>query len=166
MKGINMSNLFVIGFDDEIKAFEMRAELAKLQREYLIQMEDVVVVTKDENDKVKLHQAINLTAAGAVRGTFWGTLIGMLFLNPLAGAAVGASAGALSGSLADYGISNDFMKELGETLKNNTSALFVLVRKATPDKVIEELKGFKGKVLKTSLTKDKEEELREVLEQA
>ena len=43
MKGINMSNLFVIGFDDEIKAFEMRAELAKLQREYLIQMENVVV---------------------------------------------------------------------------------------------------------------------------
>ena len=56
------------------------------------------------------------------------------------------------------------MKELGETFQPRTSALFVLVRKATPDKVLEELKEFKGKVLKTSLTKDKEEELRQVLE--
>ena len=58
------------------------------------------------------------------------------------------------------------MKELGQTFQPGTSALFVLVRKVTPDKVLEELKGFKGRVLKTSLTKDKEEELRKVLEQA
>ena len=157
-----MSNLVVIGFDDEHKAFEMRATLAKLQKEYLIEMEDVVVVTKDDKGKVKLHQAVNLTAAGAVGGGFWGMLIGMIFLNPLAGAAIGA--GALSGKMRDLGISNDFMKELGETFQPETSALFVLVRKATPDKVLEGLKGIKGKVLKTSLTKDKEEELRKVLE--
>ena len=76
-----------------------------------------------------------------------------------------AATGALSDKLRDIGISNDFMKELGETFKNDTSALFVLVRKVTPDKVLEELKGFKGKVLKTSLTTDREEALREVLEQ-
>ena len=159
-----MSDLVVIGFEDEHTAFEMRAELAKLQKEYLIEMEDVVVVTKDEKGKVKLHQAVNLTAAGAVGGTFWGMLIGMIFLNPLVGAAVGAGAGALSGKLRDIGISDNFMKELGETLRNNTSALFVLVRKVTPDKVLEGLKGFKGKIIQTSLTKDKEEELRAVLE--
>ena len=131
-----------------------------------IEMEDVVVVTKDDKGKVKLHQAVNLTAAGAMGGTFWGMLIGMIFLNPLAGAAIGAGAGALSGKLRDIGISDKFMKELGETFQPETSALFVLVRKVTPDKVLAELKGFKGKVLKTSLTKDKEEELREVLEQS
>ena len=161
-----MSDLVVIGFNDEHTAFEMRAELVKLQKEYLIEMEDVVVVTKDDKGKVKLHQAVNLTAAGAVGGTFWGMLIGMIFLNPLVGAAVGAGAGALSGKLRDIGIGDDFMKALGETLRNDTSALFVLVRKATPDKVLEGLKGFKGKVLKTSLAKDKEEELREVIEKA
>jgi uncharacterized membrane protein len=158
-----MSNLVVIGFDDETTAFEMRAELAKMQKDYLIEMEDVVVVTKDENDKVKLHQAVNLTASGAVGGTFWGMLIGFLFLNPLAGAAVGAGAGALSGKLADIGINDQFMKDLGETFKPGTSALFVLVRKATPDKVLEGLKKFKGRVIQTSLTKDKEEELQKVL---
>ena len=159
-----MSNLVVIGFDDEHTAFAMRAELGKMQKEYLIDMEDVVVVTKDEKDKVKLHQAVNLTATGAVGGTFWGMLIGMLFLNPLLGAAVGAGAGAISGKLSDIGVDDNFMKKLGETFTPGTSALFVLVRKATPDKVLEGLKGFKGKVIQTSLTKDKEEELRKVLE--
>ena len=161
-----MSDLVAVGFDDEHKAFELRATLAKLQKEYLIEMEDVVVVTKDDKGKVKLHQAVNLTAAGAMGGTFWGMLIGMIFLNPLAGAAIGAGAGALSGKLRDIGISDKFMKELGETFQPEASALFVLVRKVTPDKVLAELKGFKGKVLKTSLTKDKEEQLREVLEQS
>ena len=158
------SNLVVIGFDDESTAFEMRAALSRLQRQYLIDMEDVVVVTRDDQGEVKLHQAQNLTAAGALGGSFWGMLIGMFFLNPLLGAAVGAGAGAISGKLTDIGISNDFMKDLGQTISPGSSALFVLVRKATPDKVLGELKQFKGKVLQTSLTTDKEEQLREVLE--
>ena len=108
-----MSNLIVIGFDDEQAAFEMRAELVKLQKEYLIEMEDVVVVTKDGEGKTRLHQAANLTAAGAVSGGFWGMLIGMFFFNPLLGAAVGAGAGALGGKLSDIGISDQFMKDLG-----------------------------------------------------
>ena len=160
-----MSNLVVIGFEEEYRAFELRAELVKIQKEYLLKMEDVVVVTKDDKGKVKLHQALNLTVSGAVGGTFWGMLIGMLFLNPLVGAAVGAGAGALSGKLSDIGINDDFMKELGETLTPGSSALFVLVRKSTPEKVLDRIKGFKGKVIKTSLTLEKEEKLREALEQ-
>ena len=163
-----MSNLVVVGFQDEETAFELRAELAKLQKEYLIDMEDVVVVTRNEKGKVKLHQAVNLTAAGAVGGSFWGMLIGMIFLNPLVGAAVGAGTGAMSGALSDIGIDDKLIKELGETLQPETSALFVLVRKATPDKVLEHLEAFKGKgkILRTSLSKDNEEELRAALEQA
>ena len=161
-----MSNLVVIGFDSEDKAFELRAELVKLQKEYLIEMEDAVVVTKDDNGKVKLHQASNITAAGALSGSFWGMLIGMLFFNPLAGAAIGAGAGALSGKMVDIGINDNFMKELAETFTPGTSGLFVLVRKSTPDKVLAALKGFGGKVLKTSLTADKEEALQKALENA
>jgi len=163
-----MSDLIVISFEDEQTAFALRAELAKLQQEYLIEMDDAVVVTKDDKGKVKLHQAQNLTALGAVSGGFWGVLIGMIFLNPLLGAAVGAGAGALSGALADIGISNDMMKSFAESFKPGCSALFVLVRKATGDKVLAGLSEFtgKGKVLKTSLTKDKEEELRQVIEGA
>src|SRR3954471_6924569 len=161
-----MSNLIVIGFNNEADAFAMRAELAKLQTQYLIEMEDAVVVTRDAKGKPQLHQAVNLTAAGAVGGMFWGTLIGMLFLNPLLGAVVGAGSGALSGTLSDIGINDQFMKELGATLTPGTSALFVLVRKSTPDKVLAGLSAFagKGKVLQTSLTKDKEDELKAFLE--
>ncbi len=137
--------------------------LKEYLKEYLIEMEDAVVVTKDAEAKVKLHQAINLTAAGAISGGFWGALIGILFMNSLLGAAVGAGVGAVSGKLSDIGISDKFMKELADTFKPGSSALFVLVRKSTPDKVVERLKGFGGKVLKTSLTKDKEEELQKML---
>jgi uncharacterized membrane protein len=163
-----MSNLVVLGFNNEADAFEMRAALARLQSQYLIEMDDAVVVTRDRQGKVKLHQAVNLTAAGAVSGTFWGSLIGLLFLNPLLGAAIGAGTGALSGALTDIGISDQFMKDLGATFTPGTSGLFVLVRKSTPDKVLEGLKPFigKAKVLRTSLTKDKEEELRRALEGA
>ena len=163
-----MSDLIIISFEDEQTALGMRAELAKMQKEYLIEMDDVVVVTKDDKGKVKLHQAQNLTAAGAVSGGFWGTLIGMIFLNPLLGAAVGAGAGALSGALTDIGINNNMMKSFAESFKPGCSALFVLVRKATGDKVLAGLSEFtgKGKVLQTSLTKDKEDELKAVIEGA
>ncbi len=161
-----MSDLVVITFTDEHKAFELRSELAKMQKEYLIDMDDVVVVTKNDKGKAKLHQAVNLTARGAVGGSFWGLLIGMLFMNPLVGTAVGAGAGAISGKLTDIGINDKFIKELSEALQPGHSALFVLVKKVTPDKVLERLKGFQGTVLKTSLSADEESELQAILESA
>jgi uncharacterized membrane protein len=161
-----MSDLVVVLFKDPSTAFEMRAALAKMQKQYIIEMEDAVVVTKDEKGKVKLHQAMNLTVAGAASGGFWGMLLGLIFLNPLLGWAAGAGMGALSGKLSDIGIDDKMMKELAESFTEGDSALFVLVRKATPDKVLEGLKEFagKGKVLKTSLKQDSEEALRAVLE--
>jgi uncharacterized membrane protein len=162
----NMSNLVVIGFDKSEDAFAMRTALAKMQTQFLIEMEDAVVATRDAKGSVQLHQAMNTVAAGAVGGAFWGSLIGLLFLNPLLGAAVGAGSGALSGKLADIGINDNFMKELATTFTPGTAALFVLVRKSTPDKVLEGLKEFagKGRVIQTSLTKDDEETLRKAIE--
>lgn len=161
-----MSDLVAVLFEDEHTALEMRAELAKLQKEYLIEMDDVVVVTKDAEGKIKLHQAVNLTAMGALSGGFWGMLIGMIFFNPLLGLAVGAGAGAISGKLSDIGIDDTMMKDMAESFKPGNSALFVLLRKMTADKVLDDLKEFagKGKILRTSLTKDREDQLRKVLE--
>ena len=160
-----MSNLVVVGFDNAADAFQMRGALAQMQARYLIEMEDAVVVTRNAKGAVQLHQAVNLTATGAVGGAFWGTR-SYLFLNPLLGGAVGAGWGALAGKLADIGINDQFMKDLSATLTSGSAALFVLVRKSTPDKVLEGLKPFagKGRVLQTSLTKDKEDELRKVVE--
>ena len=161
-----MSSLVVIRYDDEFKAEEVRLMLQKMQKDYLIDLEDAVVVVKDQKGKIKLHQMYSLTAAGAVGGGFWGALIGLIFLNPLLGIAAGAAAGAISGALSDVGIDDKFMKDLATALNPGTSALFVLVRKATPDKVLEELKGTGGTILKTSLSHDDETKLQAALSAA
>ncbi len=161
-----MADLIVIAYDDIHKAEEVRLKLLKMQGEYLIDLEDAVVAFRDEKGKVRLNQIQNLTASGAVSGGFWGTLIGIIFLNPLLGMAAGAGAGAISGALTDVGINNNFMKEIASGFQNGTSALFVLVRKVTPDKVLAELEGSGGKVLQTSLTHEKEEKLQAALSAA
>ena len=161
-----MSTLIAVGYDDRFKAEEIRLKLLKMQRDYLIDLEDAVVAVKDATGKVKLHQAINLTAAGAIGGGFWGSLIGLMFLNPLLGLAIGAAAGAASGALKDVCIDDNFMKELAATLNPGSSVLFILVRKATPDKVLEEIKGSGGKVLKTSLSHEDEAKLQAALSAA
>lgn len=161
-----MSDLIVVAFKDEATAFEMRAELVRLQKDYLMEMEDVVIVTRNEGGEVQLHQAVNLTASGAVGGGFWGALVGLLFLNPLIGAAVGAGAGALAGRASDIGIDDDFMRDMGKSLDKGGSAVCVLVRKMTADKVMERLSAFKarGRVVQTSLSHDAEAQLRGLLE--
>jgi uncharacterized membrane protein len=161
-----MSDLVIVAFPDEATAFEARAELVRLQKEYLIQMEDAVVVTRDEAGEVRLHQPVNLTAAGAVGGGMWGMLIGLLFLNPLLGAAAGAGAGALSGALADIGINDEFLKDVGKTLDRGQSAVAVLIRKMTADKLLARLDRFreKGRVIQTSLPDDMEAKLKALLE--
>jgi len=159
-----MNTLVAIAYKDPFKAEEVRLTLRKLQREYLLELEDAVVAVKDDKGKVRLNQALDLTAAGALSGGFWGSLVGLIFLNPLMGMVVGASAGALSGALDDYGIEDQFMKDLAATLTPNSSALFVLVRKATPDKVLEELKGTGGTILKTSISNKDEAKLQAALD--
>ncbi|MEO2015638.1 MAG: DUF1269 domain-containing protein [Fuerstiella sp.] len=161
-----MATFVAIKYDDIYKALEVRLTMVDLQRKYLIDMEDAVVAVKNEDGKVKLHQVVHLTAAGAVSGGFWGLLIGLMFLNPLLGAAVGASAGAVSGALSDAGIGDDFMKKLADSLQPNTSVLFVLIREATPDKVVDEIKKHGGTVLQSSLSHYNEAKLQTALDEA
>lgn len=159
-----MSDLLVIAYDDEATAFEVRAELIRMQQEYLLQLEDAVVVTRPEG-KVTLHQPVNLTATGALGGTMWGTLIGLIFLNPLLGAAVGAASGAVAGRLTDIGINDDFIRQVGESVPPGGSAVFLLIRKMTTDRVMQRLEGFgkRGRILRTSLSDADEERLREAV---
>src|SRR6516225_4034657 len=148
-----MSTLVVVAYEDPYKAQEMRIKLLKLQKEYLVDLEDAVVVVRDQKGKVKLHQIFSLPAMGAMQGGFWGTLIGCIFFAPIFGMALGAASGSIAGALADVGINDQFMKELGTTLKPGTSALCVLIRQMTTDKVLADLQGTGGTVLKTNLSK-------------
>ena len=160
-----MTNTFVaVAYDDMYTAQEVRLRLLRMQKEYLIDLEDAVVAVRDEKGKVKLHQINNMTAAGAVSGSFWGLLIGLIFMNPLLGLAAGAAGGALSGALTDIGIDDNFMKHLATELKPGASVLFVLVKHFTPDKVMAELEGTGGRVLKTSLSHEDEAALQAVLD--
>lgn len=160
----SMSDLVVVAYDNEHKAEEVRLTLAKLQQDYLIDLEDAVVVVKRQDGKVKLKQAVDLPVAGAVSGSFWGLLIGLLFLNPLMGAAAGAAGGAIGGALTDVGINDDFMRQLGATLQPGSSALFVLFSKVTADKVLPEISKYGGTVIRTSLSQDDEAALQAILD--
>lgn len=161
-----MANLVAIVYPDEYRAAEVMAALKRLQKEYLLDLEDACcVVRAKDSGKVTLHQAVNLTAAGAAGGALWGTIIGMLFLNPLLGLAAGAAAGALSGKLSDYGISDDFMKQLADTMPPGSSAIFMLVRRATLDKVQPEIAKFGGSLLYTNLSREAEANIQKLLEQ-
>jgi uncharacterized membrane protein len=161
-----MSTLIAIVYPTEAKAEEVRNRLFSLQREYLIKLGDAVIATKTESGKVKLNQIVNTTAAGAAQGSFWGLLIGLLFLNPLFGVAVGAASGALGGALTDVGINDLFMKELAGNLEPGKAALFALAEEMTADKVLKEIEGYGGVVLKTSLDETKEQALRDALARA
>lgn len=161
-----MSQLIAVAFPSEEIAQSTLSKLQALEQSHLVDLEDAAIAVKRKSGKVKLIQTHNLTAAGAIGGTFWGSLIGLLFLNPLLGAAVGAATGAVSGALEDIGINDDFMKVLGENLPVGAAALFILVRSATPDKVIDALRPFEGELIQTSLSHVDEVKLRAALELA
>ena len=157
-----MSDLIVIGFRDEFKADEVLLDLRKLEREYLIDLEDAAIVVRKKDGRVNIKQTQELVTAGALSGGFWGLLIGLMFFEPMLGI-LGAAVGALSGALTDIGIDDNFIQELGNTIEPGTSAIFVLVRKSTPDKVLDDLSKFEGKVLRTSLSHEDEAQLQAVL---
>lgn len=158
-----MSDLVFIGFPTEQKAEEIRHKVLELQREYLIELGDAVVVVKDAQGRIKLNQLMNMTAAGAATGALWGTLIGFIFLMPLLGTALGAASGALGGKFSDFGIDDKFMKEAAGALQPGTAGLFLLIRKMTADKVLADLKGSGGTLIRTSFDETKEAAIRAAL---
>ncbi len=161
-----MRKLIAVMYNSELKATEVRLDFMKMQKTYLVDLEDAVVATRKENGKIKLHQMYNLTASGALSGGFWGTLIGLIFLNPLIGLVIGAGTGAVAGALTDVGINDNFMKTLAEKLQPGTSALFVLVRSELTDKVLDELKGTGGTIIQSSLSHEDEARLQTALNTA
>ena len=158
-----MADLIVIEFPTEAKAEEVRQKLLSMQQDYIIDIKDAVIAVKQPDGHIKLNQLYHPTAIGAASGAVWGTLVGLIFLVPLVGTVVGAASGAIAGALSDVGINDDFMKQVAATINSGSAALFVLIKKMTTDKVLDDLKGVGGKVLRTSFDHTKEEELRKAL---
>ena len=154
-----MSTLAVIAYPDQNTAGEAAAALGRMQKEFLIELEDVAWVTKTQDGKMKLHQGANLTGAGASSGALWGFLFGLIFLVPLFGMAVGAATGALAGKLSDFGIDDAWIKEVAGSIQPGGSALFVMARNTNQERVLPEMAKFGGTVLRTNLTAEQQQAL-------
>lgn len=169
-----MSELVCIAFKDSGTADQVLNELRAMETEYVLDLEDAVIVVRDPDGKVHLKQCVDVfggaTKHGVALGVLWGGLMGLLFMNPLAGLlgsiAGGAGGGAMTtaaseyGLLNDYGIPDNFIKNLGSTIKQGTSAIFLLIRSVDEDKVLARISKHEGTILKTSLSKEHEEKLR------
>ena len=158
-----MSKLVAISYSTLAAAEHTRAKILAMQKEFLLSLDDIVVAYKSDAGKIKLIHPVNLTAAGAAQGSFWGLLIGLLFMMPIFGVVAGAATGAIAGALSDIGIDDKMMKQLAESLKPDGAILFLLVRSATEDKVLDGLKGMGGELLQTSLTHEDESKLQAAL---
>ena len=172
-----MSELVCIAFQDSSTADRVLNELRAMEKDYVLDLEDAVIVVRDMDGKVHLKQCVDVfggaTTHGVALGVLWGGLMGLLFMNPLAGVigsiAGGAGGGAMTtaaseyGLLSDYGIPDNFIKQLGSTITPGTSAIFLLIRSADQDKLLAGFSQHEGTVLKTSMTQEQEGKLRAVL---
>ena len=162
-----MATLTVWKFDSAGGAQSALAQLERMQKEELVQVNDAAYVTWPEGKKKpKTEQLHNMTGVGALGGSFWGLLFGLIFFVPLLGMAVGAAMGALSGSMADVGIDDDFIREVRQQVTPGTSALFVMTSNAVADKVIDEFKTSGASLVSTNLSTEQEAKLREAFADA
>jgi uncharacterized membrane protein len=158
-----VADLIVIGYDDEETADRARAEVERLAEDLIIEPEAIAVISRDQEGKYHVKTTHHPVAEGATWGMFWGALFGLIFFIPVFGLAIGAGLGALLGAITKAGIDKRFQQEVRDMVQPGTSALFLIVDKITPDKALEALGSFGGKVLKTSLTKDAERQIQEAL---
>jgi uncharacterized membrane protein len=152
-----MSDLVAIAYPDLATAQQVAQNTAQLQKAHEIELDDLVVVERRQDGKVKLHQP-SMAGAGAASGALWGGLIGLIFFMPLFGMAIGAASGAAGGAMSDYGVDDNFMKDLGAALEPGGAAVIFLVRRVSADKVLPQIK-ISGKIIQTSLDNETEEQL-------
>jgi uncharacterized membrane protein len=147
-----MTDLIVLAFDTPDGAQQARTQMEGFEEGALVGINDMVVVERDANGKVNLNQTRRHAGRKIVGGTFWGMLIGLIFFVPGLGAAIGAAVGVGLSYFRDFGISDDFMKEIADTIKPGTSALFLLTTGADPGQILLRLKPLGGKIIHTTMT--------------
>jgi uncharacterized membrane protein len=159
-----VADLVAIGYPDETTAIQAASEAERLSNELIIQPDAIAAIICDKQGKYKVVTNHHQVGGGATWGGFWGLLFGMLFFVPILGMALGAGFGALMGKLEKSGIDRQFQEQVRDMLKPGTSALFLVLEKVTPDKAVAALSKYGGTVLKSSLSKETEEELQDALQ--
>ena len=161
-----MATLVAIGYPDQGTAEQARATVAELESQLVIQADQVASISRDLEGKYHVQTTHGGASAGggAAWGGFWGFLFGLLFFVPVAGLAFGAGLGALFGHMGEKGIDKEFQRQVRDYLKPGTSALFMVVEQATPDKAIGALSQYGGQVIRTSLSDEDTRRLQEALQ--
>jgi len=158
-----MAELIAIGYPDTTTASLAMEEVERLSEDLVIQPDAVAVIVRDDAGKFKTITNAHAVGAGTTYGMFWGLLFGLLFFVPFLGMAVGAGLGALMGKIEKTGIDKAFQDRVREMLKPGTSALFMIIEKATPDRAVAALSQYGGTVLKSSLSEEAQAKLQEAL---
>jgi uncharacterized membrane protein len=158
-----MADLIAIGYKDETTAEAAADEARRLARDLTIEPDAIAVIVRDAEGKFHVHTSHHSVEDGTTWGMLWGLLFGALFFVPFLGVAVGAGLGAIMGRITKAGVDNDFQEQVRDLLQPGTSALFLMVDKATPDRVVDALSQYGGTVLKSSLSEEGEKELQDTL---
>jgi uncharacterized membrane protein len=156
-----MATVTVLKFSTPTGAQGALARIQDLQNQHLIKLHDAAIVSWPIGDRApKTRQLVNLVAAGALGGMFWGMLFGLIFVVPLYGLAVGAALGGLGGAFRDYGIDDNFIKQIRVAVTEGTSALFLMTSDAVLDRVADAMKSEKFEIIATNLSSGQETALR------
>lgn len=184
-----MANLIVVGFKKDIyRASEVLNRLSAMDDDWVVDLRDAVAVYRNEQGELRVDQSYQMTTReGAAWGAFWGSLIGLtlgaiaipftagasaavaggaLAAGVLGGGALGAAGGAIDASTwkNDFGISDDFVKEIGGMVRPGDSAIFALLRTYDPAYVAEQFRGYGGTVLQSTLTQEQTDKLQIALD--
>ena len=161
-----MATLVAIGYPDQGTAEQARETVQRLEAELIIQADQVAAISRDAEGKYHVHTTHGGASAGggAAWGGFWGLLFGLLFFIPVIGLALGAGLGALFGHMGEKGIDKAFQQQVRDYVKPGTSALFMVIEQATPDKAIAALEQYGGTVIKTSLSDEDTKKLQDALQ--
>lgn len=154
-----MSELIVIGYDDEATARRAYDEVQELHRQFVVQLAGLAIVTVDEEGKSHVDTPGRVVGASAASGALWGMLFGLLFLAPGLGALLGGAMGALVGRLNKSGIDHSFRERVQSMLTPGRTAVVIMATKITEDKFGAAMTPFGGQLLQTSLSDQDERDL-------
>src|SRR5215471_12563176 len=179
-----MAQLIVVGFKkDMYRASQVLNQLQAMDDDWVVDLHDAVAVYRDYNGKLRLDQSYQMTTGeGAGWGGLWGSLIGLTLAIPftggatapaaaalatgaLAGGAIGAGAGAMDASWwkDEFGIPDDFVKQVGGMVQPGDSAVFALLRTADPAFVANQFRGYGGIILSTTLSSNQQAKVENAL---
>ena len=156
-----MSEMIVLGFENEAAADEFGVKLAQMKTDMIVQLQDAAEVVRDEDGKPHVKHGHGLVGAGALGGAFWGMLFGFLFFVPFLGLAIGAALGALFGKLGNTGMDKKVLEEMGDAVPPGKAGWFLLIDTMTEDKFFEAIEGTDAKVVRTNLSHEEEAQLKE-----